>query len=358
MKILYGVQGTGNGHISRARMMAKYFTEAAKTKTLEVTFLFTGRPEDQFFDMECFGDYLHREGLSFVSLGGEVHYGKTLYANKHIKFIRDVLRLDLSSYDLIVSDFEPVTAWAAKLQGKKVLGIGHQYAFAYDIPLAGASFLSQLIMRYFAPSSINIGLHWHHFGKTILPPIIDTELKARPTDGHVLVYLPFEDQEKVSALLRCFPNQKFIQYSPELSNRTAGNIELRQPSHSGFKRDLSAAKSVICNTGFELISECLQLNLPILTNPLRGQMEQLSNAEALQQLGYATTLNMLDRNAIAQWLALAEKPPSITFPNVAKALVNWLIQGDLDNPEQLCQQLWNDFNISHAQNEAPVISLG
>ena len=27
MKLLYGVQGTGNGHISRARMMAKHFSE-------------------------------------------------------------------------------------------------------------------------------------------------------------------------------------------------------------------------------------------------------------------------------------------------------------------------------------------
>jgi UDP:flavonoid glycosyltransferase YjiC (YdhE family) len=28
MKILYGVQGTGNGHITRARIMAKAFADA------------------------------------------------------------------------------------------------------------------------------------------------------------------------------------------------------------------------------------------------------------------------------------------------------------------------------------------
>ena len=38
---------------------------------------------------------------------------------------------------------------------------------------------------------------------------------------------------------------------------------------------------VVCNSGFELISECLQLGKTVLTRPVLGQMEQMSNAFAL-----------------------------------------------------------------------------
>lgn len=45
MKILYGVQGTGNGHIARARAMSKAF----ESHDVQVDFLFSGRaPENTF----------------------------------------------------------------------------------------------------------------------------------------------------------------------------------------------------------------------------------------------------------------------------------------------------------------------
>lgn len=61
MKILYGVQGTGNGHIARARAMAN----ALKAKNVDVDFLFSGREGDKYFSMEAFGDYQTRHGLTF-----------------------------------------------------------------------------------------------------------------------------------------------------------------------------------------------------------------------------------------------------------------------------------------------------
>ena len=53
MKLLYGVQGTGNGHIARARIMA---AALAKRSDVEVDFVFTGREPDKYFDMDVFGD--------------------------------------------------------------------------------------------------------------------------------------------------------------------------------------------------------------------------------------------------------------------------------------------------------------
>mgnify|MGYP002700608893 CR=1 FL=1 len=48
MKILYAVQGTGNGHITRARVMAKAFNMRDE---VEVDFIFSGRSKEQYFDL-------------------------------------------------------------------------------------------------------------------------------------------------------------------------------------------------------------------------------------------------------------------------------------------------------------------
>ena len=122
MKILYGVQGTGNGHISRARMMASHF----KQRSVDVDFLFSGRDPERYFDMECFGNYQTRTGLSFITHEGSVSYLRTALQNHPIRFLQEIRGLDVSGYDVILTDFEPVTAWAGKLQSCPVIGIGHQ----------------------------------------------------------------------------------------------------------------------------------------------------------------------------------------------------------------------------------------
>jgi uncharacterized protein (TIGR00661 family) len=73
MKILYGVQGTGNGHLTRARVMAKAFKE----KGIEVDWVFSGREKSGFFDMEIFGDYQVYRGMTFVTEHGKINFIKT-----------------------------------------------------------------------------------------------------------------------------------------------------------------------------------------------------------------------------------------------------------------------------------------
>ena len=190
MKIFYGVQGTGNGHITRARVMAKELYAAG----INVTFQFTGRPADKYFDMEVFNGYQSRTGLTFHTEKGQVSYLKTALDAKPITFVKDIKSLDLSSYDLVISDFEPITAWAAKSQKIQVLGIGHQYAFNHKIPRKGSDLIADQVMKHFAPADVGVGLHWHHFNQPILPPLIEPSHYLNTSlPKHYLVYLPFSD---------------------------------------------------------------------------------------------------------------------------------------------------------------------
>lgn len=341
MKIFYGVQGTGNGHITRARVMAK----ALYAEGFDVTFQFTGRPSDQYFDMAVFNGYQHRDGLTFNTDKGQVNYIKTALQAKPIRFIKDINALDLSDYDLIISDFEPVTAWAAKLQNKPVLGIGHQYAFNHDIPRMGSDPIANNVMRHFAPATSDIGLHWHHFNQPILPPIIETpELPSNIQKNKIVVYLPFEDQQKVISCLSGFNNHQFYIYSPQPVACQHKHIFCLPLSREGFQKDLYDCEGIISNAGFELASESLQLGKKILAKPLHSQMEQISNAAALKQLNYGSTMSELDIGIIKDWLNINQSL-RITYPNVASIIVNWIKEDMPTMDSNFIDNVWRDVNV-------------
>jgi len=339
VKILYGVQATGNGHIARSRIMAKQLKESG----VDVTFLFSGRSKDKLFDMEPFDHFIYKQGLTFTVKNGKVKYLSTVLNNNFARFLYDVYTLPVEDYDLIITDFEPITAWAAKLKNKQVLGIGHQYAFGNNTPRSGKSLLAELVMNYFAPAKEFMGLHWAPFDQSILPPIIDVNLTGKAEDNLVLVYLPFENQGKVTRLLQKFPDKHFIQYSPDVNNGEDKNVSIRTTCYAGFKRDLCRSSAVISNSGFELISECLHLGLPILVKPLEGQMEQESNALALQKLQFAEVMHTLNQDIIANWLTTVKVIKRQKTPDVAAALVKYLLSNKKLPAQTVAASLWQQY---------------
>ncbi len=343
MKIFYGVQGTGNGHITRARVMAKELYAAG----IEVDFQFTGRPAEQYFDMAIFKDYQVRTGLTFNTHKGQVNYLKTALEAKPRTLLNDIKSLDLSGYDLVISDFEPVTSWAGRKQKRAVLGIGHQYAFNHDIPRAGSDPIANQVMKYFAPAHTGVGLHWHHFGQPILPPVIDTpETPKSIIRNKIIVYLPFEDQNEVVALLAPFTDFSFHVYAPVVVESTFAHIVVNPLSRDAFQKDLYDCAGIISNAGFELASEALQLGKKILAKPLHAQMEQISNAAALKQLGYGHTMNDLDAAVIKHWLQ-DDKAIQISYPNIAKVLVQWILDDMPKMDADFIESIWNTVNVEH-----------
>ncbi|WP_434151782.1 MJ1255/VC2487 family glycosyltransferase [Methylocaldum gracile subsp. desertum] len=347
MKVFYGVQATGNGHITRARAIAPKLKQAGA----EVTYLFSGRPWEKLFEMDVFGDYQWRAGLTFETKAGNVRYIKTAVRNNLPSFVRDVKSLDLSQYDIVVSDFEPVTAWAARLQGIKTVGIGHQYAFGYDIPKANADVMGNLVLKYFAPVTVGLGVHWHHFHHPILPPIIETDLEpAAVQPDKIVVYLPFEDINQVVRLLKPFHDRQFHIYSstmPDERHPRPEHIHIKQLSRKGFQHDFADAAGVICNSGFELTSEALHLGKKLLVKPLHGQMEQNSNALALEVLQLGQVMQTLDGPTVEAWLQQS-RATRVVYPDVARAVADWLMQGDLRVDKSWVDNIWSQVHRTDA----------
>jgi uncharacterized protein (TIGR00661 family) len=341
VRILYGVQGTGNGHITRARAIAPKLRAAGA----EVTWLFSGRPRQELFEMEPFGAYEWRAGLTFETHRGEVRYVRTALRNNPLQFIRDIRALDLSGYDLVVTDFEPVTAWAARLRGVRCIGVGHQYAFGMAVPKAGADFMGVQVLKYFAPVTLGLGVHWHHFGAAILPPVIEANGPALPPQPRkVIVYLPFEAVEDVIRLLKPFAGWEFHVYNPGGPVPTqgeTGHIQVKGLSRRGFREDFADCGGVICNAGFELPSEALHYGKRLLVKPLHRQMEQMSNALALETLGLGQAMPELDGDTVAAWLAASRAEQPLNYPDVPAAVADWLLRGAPPVEPAWVQSIWS-----------------
>ncbi len=309
-------------------------------KQIDVDFLFSGRSPERYFSMEAFGQYQTRRGLTFCVDKGRVNYWRTATRNNLVHFRQEVANLDLSAYDLVLNDFEPVSAWAAKRQGVPTIGISHQNAFRYPIPQKGASWLDKKVVNYFAPTTHAIGLHWYHFDQPLLPPIIHRNLQPAGESSFVLVYLPFESLSDIAQLLLRFTRQPFICYHPDVQVAYVdNNIEFQPLSQAGFQAHLNQCAGVIANGGFELPSEALTLGKKLLLKPLAGQFEQLTNVATLESLGLASAMEYLDASAVRRWLD-EKQAEKVHYPNVAAAIVDWIVSGEWHSLHQLSAALW------------------
>lgn len=345
MKILYGVQGTGNGHITRARAMQKAF---AKT-SFSVDYLFSGRNQQDYFDMQCFGDAQYAKGLTFVVKNGKVQFIQTALKSGLYNFFKEVRSYDASGYDLIITDFEPITARLAKKHNIPVLGLGHQYVFNYEVPQAQGDLIAHFVMKHFAPADDFLAVHWHHFEQKVLPPILEDHdnIQVKTIDNKVVVYLAFENQYKVYQCLSSIKGYQFIIYTPNPIKSNQSHIQFKYPSRKGFIEDLYSCDAVIANAGFELSSEVIKLGKRLLVKPLKNQIEQFSNAMALKSLGYGNVMNRLCQSEIHNFL-LQSKHVKVNYPNVADVVVDWIKSGMPVRDDKWYKSVWQNVEVKRA----------
>ena len=111
MKILFAIQGTGNGHLARA-----IDVYPALCTYGEVDVLVSGIQGDITLP---FPVKYQLYGLSFIfGKSGGVDKWETVKKSKLFRLIKDIFRLPVKDYDLVINDFEPISAWACRLHKK------------------------------------------------------------------------------------------------------------------------------------------------------------------------------------------------------------------------------------------------
>jgi len=337
MNILYGVQATGNGHISRSREIISALKHAGHC----VHVILSGRDPALLWDMGIFRPYTVFRGMTLEFERGRLRPFKTALNLPIRQLYRDIGSYRAPcAFDVALVDFEPVTARIARRLRIPSIGIGHQYAFNYKVPVSKWAPVARWILRYFAPVDHAIGLHWHHFGYPILPPVVPQLISAAGAQSKkILVYLPFEQQKDVLQLLGRFSSHDFYYYTAVSEARDESNVRLRPFSRIGFIADLRSCNGVLCNAGFELASEALHLGKKLLVKPLTGQLEQTSNARALKMLGLADVISSLDAGSVHAWLA-RDPAPAQNYPDVARLIAEWVDRGNWHDTGDLVTRSW------------------
>ncbi len=281
MKILYGVQSTGNGHITRSSKIVQRLSKSG----CRVDIITSGNNSKVNFPFPIKYNF---KGLTFYYDGeGQIDYWKTFKELRLLQLMGDV-KLDISSYDLIISDFEPISAWAAEFQDKVSVGISNQYSFlSKNTPRpTDRSFLGEFLLKWMAPVKHPIGIHFEEYDNFIKTPILRDNIYNFNVEnrGHYTVYLSNWNSTNILKFL------KPIQYKFEIFTDIKrpiryGNCFLKPIDKSLFDESLKNCMGVITAGGFQTCAETLFLNKELIVIPINNQYEQICNAESLKGLG-------------------------------------------------------------------------
>ncbi len=279
MHILYAVQATGNGHISRAIELLPQLQKYGAVDVFLSGSNASLRPELPV--------KYKSSGLSlFYRPNGGLD---TLKIVKQINpfFIRkEINKLPVKDYDLVISDFEYISAKACKKAGKPFWHWGHQASFASHLtprPIKKDPF-SEFILQQYCSSPLKVGFHFKAYEDWILPPVIKESLWNAKSEfrDHITIYLPHYSSTEIRRYLYGIDNMHFQIFSKEFKKEEKDfNITWMPISNEGFSNSMIKSRGVICGAGFETPAEALFLGKPLMVIPIQGQYEQYCNAAAL-----------------------------------------------------------------------------
>ena len=323
LKILYAFQGTGNGHVARARDLVPRLSSRAS-----VDVLIAGTQSDLELDFEikyrCYG-------LTMVyDSKGAVSYWRSFLKNRPIRFIKDVLYLPVRDYDAVFIDFEAVASYACLFRGVRSLQLSHQAAFwSKNTPRPKKNVWHwEWIIANMSPSKYAIGFHFENYDDFILPPIIRKEIRDLELEdwGYYTVYLPSFSAQEILSFTRQFENDRFEVFSRVDSEFVHGNTTVKPVGVSSYLESFRTCTGLICCAGFEAPSEALFCGKKLLISPIKGQYEQASNAIAAAILN-VPVFESFDDTGARVWKEFlnSEHRQKLCYPDYADALVDQLI---------------------------------
>jgi len=325
MKILFAIQGTGNGHLSRARDV---YPELAKHGTVDV--LISGIQAD--VDVPFPVKYRFY-GMSFIfGRHGGVDIWDTTKKLKLFRLMKDIRNLPVEEYDLVINDFEPVSGWACKRKKIPCISLSHQCAVLHPAAPkpAHGDLMGMLVLKYYVPVTAAYGFHFKSFADNIYTPVIRREIRElTPTNkGHYTVYLPAYSDEAIVKHLSQFPEAQWQVFSKHNKEPfTSGNVSIRKINNREFIESMASSAGVLCGAGFEGPAEAMHLGKKVLVIPMLTQYEQHCNAAGAAAMG-AEVINTLEEahyDTIRNWLQHG-KPIKAHYPDMTAEIVAEIVQ--------------------------------
>ncbi len=325
MKILYAIQGTGNGHISRARDIIPLLQ---KKGTLDILISGTQADVDVGYPVKY-----KLKGMSFIfGKKGGIDLFQTYKQARLKRFYKEIQDLPVEEYDVVINDFEPVSAWACKLKHKECIGLSHQAAVLNKKSPCpeDSDFVGKTILKEYAPVTYKYGFHFKAYDKKIFTPVIRDEIRNASAKklNHYTVYLPAYDDVRIIKVLKEIKNvewQVFSKHSKKWYNEK--NVFINPINNECFVKSLITCTGVLCGAGFETPAEALFLQKKLMVIPMKGQYEQQCNAAALKEMGVPVLKKLKTSNSetIKAGVYNVQIIP-VDFPDITEQILNQIFE--------------------------------
>ncbi|HEK20327.1 MULTISPECIES: glycosyltransferase family protein [unclassified Mucilaginibacter] len=324
MKILFGIQGTGNGHISRAREIVPLLQQYG-----DVDLLVSGTEAEVSLSQPLKYKF---HGFSFVfGKNGGVDNWATFKIMNLRQLWKDMHSLPLQDYDLIINDFEPVSAWACRLQKVPSVSLSHQCSFVSSkTPRPAKWNYAEWLFKYYSPTTHHIGFHFERYDDFIHTPVIRGDIRRMETSdkGHYSVYLPaYSDKTLVKHLGQTRDVEWHIFSKRQKTPYREGNVQIFPVNNEAFNASLASCTGLLTGGGFEGPAEALFLGKKVLMIPMRGQYEQQCNALSASKLGVEVihTIGPDFVQRINNWLS-NDKRIVVDFPDETAQIVDNMVK--------------------------------
>ena len=323
MKILYAIQGTGNGHISRAREIVPLLQQYG-----ELDLLVSGTQAEVSLVQPLKYQY---HGFSFVfGTQGGVDKWATFKLMNLPQLWKDMHNLPLKQYDLIINDFEPVSAWACRLQKIPSVSLSHQCSFVSpNTPRPEKWNYAEWLFKYYSPTTYHIGFHFERYADFIHTPVIRSEIRNLETSnlGHYTVYLPaYDDKTLLKHLSKAKDVEWHIFSKRQKTPHREGNVQIFPVNNQAFNTSLASSAGLLTGGGFEGPAEALFLKKKVMMIPMTGQYEQRCNALSASRLG-VPVVNEIDEHfdaRLSDWLN-DDTRIQVVFPDETAKIVDDMI---------------------------------
>lgn len=321
MKILYAIQGTGNGHLARAGDIIPCLEQYGT-----VDLFVSGAQADITLPYPV---KYNSKGLSFYfGKNGGINFSKTFKKNSSKSVYREIKNIPVEKYNIVVNDFEPISAWACQKKEIPCVGLSHQAALLSSATPKPKHYdpIGEWLLHHYAPVQKYAGFHFKAYEPSLFTPVIRKEIRVAQIKDkdHYTVYLPaFDDKKIVPALLR-YKHVKWQIFSKHTRKAYhVGPISVYPVEKEAFTQSFLSSKGILCGAGFETPAEALYLKKKLLVIPMKSQLEQHYNAVALKEMGVPVAKNLKKPKSlekIQHWLD-SDQHIQVDYPDTTREAV-------------------------------------
>lgn len=314
-KVLVGICDIGNGHINRQKSVISYLRSqgicvAVVTPQRSADYLQRLFPDIKIIQSAIPWITCDKEGIDFIDTLERHVKNKLDYYEIFLRAAIQIEEYFRVKPDLVISDYEPLTARYAYARSIPVICMEQQAKYIYlkNILLADHSNQEEKsrLNLFFPHTDLRIISSFFpvdNLPKDVIciPPIIDVLPSTHTTSRMGVVYFsPYyddsEEQRKILLLIQALSDYRFILYTNQDKWRSFGctNIIVKRFSEE-FKFDLARSEFVISSSGHQLISESIQLEKPLLLFPL-DTYEQNYNCRMVEKYKLGKRLELFTKN--------------------------------------------------------------